>query len=150
MVLEVLVSHSWLESYLSNRSQQVSIHDTLSDFKSIMSGVNHGSTLGPLFFLICVNDLFSQHEMRVTYMYANDMTIIVRGKSRAEVIDTANKERELVCSWLAKHKLIVNPTKTKNMILSTKLHKVQKNSKLCLKILSQPICEVTEFKFQLL
>ena len=80
-------------------------------------------------------------------MYADDMTIIVPGKSRAEVIESANKELEIVSSWLTKHKLIVNPTKTKYMIFSTKPHKVRKNSKLCLKILSHPICEVTEFKF---
>ena len=79
-------------------------------------------------------------------MYADDMTIIVLGKSRAEVIESANKELEIVSYWLAKHKLIVNPTKTKYMIFSTKPHKVHKNSKLCLKSLSQPICEVTEFK----
>ena len=48
-------------------------------------------------------------------MCADDMTIIVLGKSRAEVIETANKELELVCSWFTKHKLIVNPTKTNHI-----------------------------------
>ena len=75
------------------------------------------------------------------------MTIIVPEKSRAEVIESANKELEIVSTWLTKHKLVVNPTKTKYMIFSTKFHKVHKNSKLSLKILRQPICEVTEFKF---
>ena len=80
-------------------------------------------------------------------MYADDMTIFVPGKSRAEVIESANKELEIVSSWLTKHKLIVNPTKTKYMIFSTKPLKLRKNSKFCLKILSQPICEEIEFKF---
>ena len=79
-------------------------------------------------------------------MYADDMTIIVPGKRRAELIETENKELELVCRWLRKHKLIVIPTETKYMTFSTKPHKVHKNSKLYLKILSQPICEVAEFK----
>ena len=121
------VSHSWLESYLYNRSQQVSIHDTLFTFKSITSGVSHGSTLGPL-FLIYVNDLFFNTKCELL-MYADDMTIIILGKSRAEVIESANKEFEIVSSWLTKHKLIVNPTKTKYMIFSTIPHKILKNSK---------------------
>ena len=68
-------------------------------------------------------------------MYANDMTIIVTGKSRAEVIESANKKLEIVSRSLTKHKLIVivNPTKTKYMIFLRKSHKIHKNSKLCLK-----------------
>ena len=116
------VSHSWLESYLYNRSQQISIHDTLSTFKSITSGVPQGSTLGTLFFLIYVNDLFLNTKCKLL-MYAGDMTIIGLGKNMAEVIKSANKELEVVSSWLTKHKLIVNPTKTKYMIFSTKPQK---------------------------
>ena len=58
-------------------------------------------------------------------LYADNMTIIFPGKSRTKVIKTANKELELVCSWLIKHKLIAKPTKTKYMIFSTEPHKVQ-------------------------
>ena len=122
------VSHSWLESYLYNRSQQVSNHDTLFTFKSITSGVPQGSTLGPLLFLIYVNDLFLNTKCELL-MYADDMTIIVSGKSRAEVIESANKELEIISSWLTKHKLIVNPTKMKYMIFLTKPHTVHKNFK---------------------
>ena len=67
-------------------------------------------------------------------MYADDMARILPGKSRVEVIESANKESEIVSSWLTKHKLIVNPTKPKYIIFSTKPHKVHKNSKLCLKM----------------
>ena len=114
-----LVSYSWLESFLYSRPQQVSIHDTLFTFNSIMSGVLQGSTLGPLLFLIYVNDLFLNSKCE---MYADDMTIIVSGKNRAEVIESAKKELEIVSSWLTKHKLFVNPTKTKYMIFLTKPH----------------------------
>ena len=55
-------------------------------------------------------------------MYADDMTAIVPVKSRTEVIEIANKELEIVFSWLTKHKLMVNATKTKYMIFSCHYH----------------------------
>ena len=53
-------------------------------------------------------------------MYADDVTIIVPGKDRTEVIKTANNGMNSVCSWLENHKLVVNTQKPKFMILSTK------------------------------
>ena len=62
------------------------------------------------------------------------MTIIVMEKKRAEVIETTNKESQIVSNRLIKHKLIVNPTKTKCMIFSTKPYKVHKILKFVLKL----------------
>ena len=63
-------------------------------------------------------------------MYADDMTIIVPRKSKAEVIKIENKEQKLVCSWLIEHKLIANLTKTKYMIFSTKPQNLKKHIKI--------------------
>ena len=79
------------------------------------SGISQVSTSGPLLFLIYVKDLFLNAKCELL-TYADDMTIIVPGKSGAEVIETVNKELEIVSSWLTKNKLSVNPTKTKYMI----------------------------------
>ena len=77
--------HAWLASYLANRSQQVYIHGKLSTVKLIDAGVPLGSNLEPLFFNIYVNKLFLNITAKLI-MYADDMTLIISGKSRADEI----------------------------------------------------------------
>ena len=82
-------------------------------------------------------------------MYADDMTLIVPGKSRADVVNIANEQLVHVFSWLINNKLIVNTAKTKYMIFSPK----SRNTKTTcepdtqLKIANISISEVDNFKF---
>ena len=62
----------WFESYLSNRSQCVSINNSLSDCLPVLSGVPQGSILGPLLFLVYINDLPSVISSSNTFIFADD------------------------------------------------------------------------------
>ena len=69
-------SISWFMSYLSGRSQMTKVEGTLSGLKPISHGVPQGSILGPLLFLIYINDLCDVVELCGTSMYADDMAIL--------------------------------------------------------------------------
>ena len=142
------LSHAWLTSYLANRSQQVYIHGKLSAVTLIDTGVPQGSNLGSLLFLIYVNDLFLDTTAELI-MYADDMTLIVPGKSRADVVNIANEQHVRIFSRLTNNKLIVNAAKTKYMILSTKSRntKTTCETDTQLKIATVAISEVDNFKF---
>ena len=63
-----------INSYLSNRQQRVVINSFFSSFRNVTAGVPQGSVLGPLFFLIYVNDI-SEHIFSLTRLFADDSSL---------------------------------------------------------------------------
>ena len=80
-------AHNWFTSYLENRSQYVLCSNTLSSYAMRVShGVPQGSNLGPLLFLIYVNDFKNCLNIAKAIMFADDTTIISTKKKSARII----------------------------------------------------------------
>jgi hypothetical protein len=110
--------YQWTTSYLSNRKQKVLINGKSSDWEYLRGGVPQGSVLGPLFFLVYINDLSEIVEDINIRMFADDTCLFKSGKNLDEITNILNNNLLKIEQW-AKHWLIkFSPEKTSNMIIS--------------------------------
>ena len=98
----------WFESYLSGRHQFVSVNDVDSSLKPIHYGVPQGSTLGPLLFIIYINDLPLISNLAKFILYADDANIIVTGNSEEEVQAKITSISNLLVKWVDSNGLALN------------------------------------------
>ena len=144
----------WFKSYLTDRQQYVQYKDKTSEKSDIITGVPQGSILGPLLFIIYVNDIAKITNKFHFTIYADDTTLIepicTFSHPSAENIITLTKEINLeldkIVQWMALNKLSLNVKKTKMMIFHYK-QKSTKNLTPKLKINNAIIEKVKEFKF---
>ena len=95
----------WIKSYLSNRKQYVSVNGSNSNLLPITCGVPQGSVLGPLLFLIYINDLPNASKKLTFYLFADDTNIYYESQDLSDLIRIVNKELRLVKKWLDSNKL---------------------------------------------
>ena len=117
----------WFTSYLADRHQVVSISNTFSDVSTLKAGVPQGSVLGPILFLIFINDLPLCNPNHNLDLFADDSTISVIGKDKRYISQTLNVVLENICQWVDENKMLVNVSKTKTMCIGSK----QKLSVMC-------------------
>ena len=105
---------NWFKSYLSNRQQFVSYdNNKQSSNKNINCGVPRGSILGPLLFLLYVNDLCNASNILKPIMFADDTNLFFSAKNIKHLFQTMNKELIIIQDWFNANKLSLNVTKTK-------------------------------------
>jgi len=121
--------HAWFQSYLSDRKQTTLHSDVYSDFGIITCGVPQGSVLGPLLFLIYINDIQCAVTDAKVRLFADDTNLFIHGKSLGELEITANNTLKQLTQWMAANKLSINIDKTCYSIFSPK-NKVEKDIKL--------------------
>ena len=117
----------WFKSYLYNRKQYVSINSCKSSMENILCGVPQGSILGPLLFIIYVNDIVNVSSILKFVLFADDTTITFSHKNITNQYDMINRELHKVCDWFKVNKLSVNASKTNFMLLGT-YHKTNVNT----------------------
>ena len=112
----------WFESYLLNREQQCCINGELSSNKVITCGVPQGSILGPLLFLLYINDLPDCLKSTTPGMYADDTQIFSSSNNANELVVRLNSDLAHVCNWLKENRLQMHPSKCKIMFIGSPYH----------------------------
>ena len=108
------------ESYLSNRKQMVTINNEKSCFQQIRCGVPQGSILGPLLFLLYINDISNVSKILHCILFADDTSIFLSNKDLQTLQAIFNQEISTISQWLYENKLTINLKKTSFMVFSNK------------------------------
>jgi Reverse transcriptase (RNA-dependent DNA polymerase) len=116
------VALNWFSDYLTNRQQFVCIGSVSSQLRTIKFGVPQGSILGPLLFLIYINDLPTVSSL-INYLFADDTTLLYSHSNLDSLISTVNTEFRKIVHFFRAHKMCLHPQKTK-FILFTNSHTV--------------------------
>ena len=120
-------AHKLLKSYLTNREQRVKINSKKSTFKTINIGVPQGTILGPLLFIIYINDILQTLPDNSIISYADDTAVIVNGKNWTEVETKMNNYLHKLANWLALIKLSLNTDKTVYLEFGNNCNSTPKN-----------------------
>ena len=110
-------SLQWFTSYLQDRTQQSFINNTLSHPDVITTGVPQGSILGPLLFIIYVNDLPCALQKCSVNMYADDTAFYYSDKDSKAVSSALNEDLENLHAWLCANKLSLHIGKTRSILI---------------------------------
>ena len=112
------ICNSWFANYLSNRKQLTEIGNSKSSHKYLTTGVPQGSILGPILFLIYINDIKTCTNKLSILSYADDTTVYLSGPNTNEMIDIMNTELKKLYDWLCANRLSLNIKKTNCCIFS--------------------------------
>ena len=107
----------WFRNYLTNRKQYVVINGICSSPNILKIGVPQGSILGPLLFLLYINDLPICSEL-FTLLFADDTTLLASSKNVTQLFDKVNKELLKIAQYFRINKLALHPLKTKYILFS--------------------------------
>ena len=110
---------NWFQSYLTNRKQRTSVGDALSVAAPIIVGVPQGSILGPLLFLIYVNDLPSCQLASEIILYADDTVTYYSSTNLSDLESKLNSDLATISNWFSRNLLTLNISKCNFVFLVT-------------------------------
>ena len=138
----------FFQSYLENRIQTCNVNGHMSSFKPISYGVPQGSILGPLLFIIYMNDLPSCVKEAEITMYADDTSLYKAFRTVQDLSDELIPASVKICEWLKMNKLALNVLKTEFMIIGTsqRLNILDQTPETTLYIISVDGCQIRRVK----
>ena len=127
ILLEKLETHfgihdtelNWLQSYLNDTKQVRFVNDRTSSARKIICGIPQGSILGPLLFLLYINDMPDILEKTTPCLYANEAQIHSSSHDYDTLVKNLNMDLANIQKWLAKNKLKSHAKKTKVMFIGS-------------------------------
>ena len=126
-------TYNWFKSYLTNRTKFVSIGNTLSDTKQVLMGAPKGSVLGPLLFLLSINDFSNSSRAFEFHLFADDSTLFYSDNSSVDLENKINIELASIYDWLSANQLSLNIDKSNFVIFHPPQKKIMYQVKLLLK-----------------
>ena len=108
---------AWFRHYLQGRSQAVVINGVSSNEVTMSCGVPQGSVLGPLLFLIFINDAPKGFRDLLTIIFADDTTLQMSNQDAQALYEKVNSALALASDWFKANKLTLHPSKTKYIFL---------------------------------
>ena len=108
-----------ITSYLKDRHQIVKFGDSQSSRRCIRSGVPQGSILGPILFLIYINDITFEIENSWIDLYADDTTLYAKSSNTQEIERTLQINSDMVSDWCKVNNMAIHPQKTNCMLLGS-------------------------------
>lgn len=114
------IAHKWFSSYLSNRHQFVQLASIKSSTLQITCGVPQGSILGPLLFIIYINDIVNVSKLVTPIMFADDTNLFFSGRKISNLVSTVNSELDKINTWFKLNKLSLNVKKTNFIMFASK------------------------------
>ena len=110
------VANAWFASYLLNRYQSVRVNGVTSSSLPVTCGVPQGSILGPLLFLIYINDMNLAVESSTIFHFADDTNLLYSSKTIKKLKQNLNKDLMLLYDWLCANRLSLNTGKTEFIV----------------------------------
>ena len=136
----------WLRNYLTNRKQKLILNNTTSDYSNVICGVPQGSVLGPLLFLVYINDLCNVLHNCEAFLYADDTVLVASASDKMIAHRNMQSDLDNITNWCKGNKLAINIKKTKCMLLGSK-HKIKKIRPPNINIDTIPLSFVKTYKY---
>lgn len=111
---------SWIGSYLTNRRQRVILPGSCSDWNFIHAGVPQGSILGPLLFLLYINDIVKDIGSNIR-LFADDTSLSIVVENPVSAAQILNFDLDKIANWAKTWLVTFNPVKTETLLISRKL-----------------------------
>ena len=105
----------WFKNYLSGRVHRVKLHNQFSEWREMKGGILQGSALGPLLFVIYMNNLPLQITDGLLVQYADDTTLVCSGSTPSAAAAVLNSQLKLVHNWIRNSKMSLNHSKSSVM-----------------------------------